>query len=98
MARPLANGSALILGDDPGPIGLSISISPSHATPHVETAGPVSFGTSGKILGMTGSLGANTKEQLQGIADAVAVAIGGQSQCITGVALLCEVAKHYGYD
>ncbi|TFD52354.1 hypothetical protein E3T46_05660 [Cryobacterium sp. Hh11] len=47
---------------------------------------------------MTGSLGANTKEQLQGIADAVAVAIGGQSQCITGVALLCEVAKHFGYD
>ncbi|MBF4565975.1 hypothetical protein [Plantibacter sp. VKM Ac-2876] len=46
---------------------------------------------------MVGAFGLNTEERLQQIADAVAAAIGGQSQCIMGVALLCEVSKHFGY-
>ncbi|MDR6143389.1 hypothetical protein QE375_002943 [Microbacterium foliorum] len=46
---------------------------------------------------MVGAFGLSTEERLQQIADAVAVAIGGQSQCIVGVALLCELSKHFGY-
>ncbi|MBS1898775.1 MAG: hypothetical protein JSS88_15695 [Actinobacteria bacterium] len=46
---------------------------------------------------MVGAFGLSAEERLQQIADAVAVAIGGQPQCIVGVALLCEVSRHFGY-
>lgn len=46
---------------------------------------------------MVGAFGVSTKERMQQFADAVAVAIGGRSQCIVGVALLCEIAEHFGY-
>lgn len=48
-------------------------------------------------MGMVGAFGLSAEERLQQIADAVAVAIDGQAQCIVGVALLCEVAQHFGY-
>lgn len=48
------------------------------------------------MMGMVGAFGLSAEERLQQIADAVAVAIDGQAQCIVGVALLCEVAQHFG--
>lgn len=49
------------------------------------------------MMCMVGAFGLSTEQRLQQIADAVAVAIGGQSQCIVGVALFCKVSKHFGY-